>query len=230
MEKLDADVDEYLRKADAAAPKPWKWRLATSETYGIEAEFLDDINGRTVIGLQDDYQGYPECGEHLIMEIETQNSDYLLAACNDSPRLLRALMNRNRELEQMYLEAQTDPTPDAPGEFADQSIETYYARQIGWSSDTFGAGKRTKGIVQHIGKELEEVLAKPDDLSEWIDIIVLAMDGFWRHGGTVNGFLPALLAKQQKNMARTWPAPTSEDVAIEHDRAGEPAHYEAGND
>ena len=28
-----------------------------------------------------------------------------------------------------------------------------------------------------------------------------------------------LIAKQQKNMARVWPDPTSEDVAIEHDRS-----------
>ncbi|MGQ3281264.1 dATP/dGTP pyrophosphohydrolase domain-containing protein [Shinella sp.] len=36
--------------------------------------------------------------------------------------------------------------------------------------------------------------------------------------------LPALLAKQRKNMARSWPdwRTMSEDSAIEHDRSKEP--------
>lgn len=33
--------------------------------------------------------------------------------------------------------------------------------------------------------------------------------------------MPALLAKQAKNFARTWPVPTSEDEAVEHDRSDE---------
>jgi Protein of unknown function (DUF550) len=54
-------------------------------------------------------------------------------------------------------------------------------------------------------------------------VVILAMDGFWRHGGTAETLMPALLAKQAKNMARTWPdwRTRSEDQAIEHDRSGE---------
>ncbi len=99
-----------------------------------------------------------------------------------------------------------------------QSLTAYLTRQWGWSARTFGPGRRTKGILQHIRKELLEVEAKPDDLSEWVDVAILAMDGFWRHGGDVDGFMPALLAKQEKNFARQWPEPTSEDHAIEHVR------------
>ena len=62
-------------------------------------------------------------------------------------------------------------------------------RQWLWSRDTFGNGRRTGGVIQHIRKELNEIEQKPDDLEEWVDVIILALDGFWRHGGT----LPKLL-------------------------------------
>lgn len=102
-----------------------------------------------------------------------------------------------------------------------ETIETYYARQIEWSKNTFGPALRTKGIIDHIKKELKEIEAEPHDLSEWIDVVILAMDGFWRHGGSVDDLMTRLLAKQQKNIARTWPdwRTMSEDVAIEHDRS-----------
>lgn len=105
------------------------------------------------------------------------------------------------------------------------TIETYYARQIEWSKNTFGPALRTKGIIDHIKKELKEIEAEPHDLSEWIDVVILAMDGFWRHGGTVDDLMPRLLAKQQKNLARTWPdwRTMSEDAAIEHDRTKDAA-------
>lgn len=100
-------------------------------------------------------------------------------------------------------------------------IINYYREQIEWSAATFGRGKRTKGLLDHIRKELLEIEAKPDDLEEWIDVVVLAMDGYWRHGGTADSFMEDLLKKQEKNFARKWPTPTSEDVAVEHDRSKE---------
>jgi len=105
----------------------------------------------------------------------------------------------------------------------EDAIETYFERQIEWSYKTFGPSLRTKGIVQHIRKELLEIEAEPHDLSEWIDVVILAMDGFWRHGGRVDDLMPRLLAKQRKNMARKWPSwwLLSEDTAIEHDRSEE---------
>lgn len=94
----------------------------------------------------------------------------------------------------------------------------YLKRQWLWSKQTFGPGKRTRGIIQHIGKELLEIEAKPEDLSEWVDVMILAMDGYWRHGGTPGQLMHDLQAKQNKNFARIWPTPKSEDDAIEHER------------
>lgn len=75
-------------------------------------------------------------------------------------------------------------------------------------------------MIEHIRKELTEIEQNPTDLSEWVDVIVLAMDGFWRHGGMAEDLIPALEANQKKNLARSWPdwRTLSEDSAIEHDR------------
>lgn len=93
-------------------------------------------------------------------------------------------------------------------------------RQRLWSHRTFGPGPRTKGIIDHMTKELREVEAAPHDLEEWADLIILAIDGAWRAGHSAQAIIDAVHAKQAKNEARTWPdwRTFSENVAIEHDR------------
>jgi hypothetical protein len=100
------------------------------------------------------------------------------------------------------------------------ALTDYLIRQWAWSRVTFGIGRRTQGILKHIRKELAEIENKPEDLEEWIDVCILAMDGFWRHGGKPEDFMPMLLAKQRKNFARRWPAIQPEDQATEHIRDG----------
>lgn len=90
-----------------------------------------------------------------------------------------------------------------------------------WSRQTFGPGDRTAGVIDHIQKELREIEADPADISEWIDVVILALDGAWRAGHAPQQIVDALVAKQAKNEARVWPdwrtAPT--DKAIEHVKA-----------
>ena len=98
-----------------------------------------------------------------------------------------------------------------------------------FSSHTFGFGKRTGGVTQHIEKELAEIREKPDDLTEWVDVIILACDGYWRHGGQPENLMADIRAKLEKNKRRVWPTPTSEDVAVEHDRThDDPLNPELG--
>jgi hypothetical protein len=47
-------------------------------------------------------------------------------------------------------------------------LEQYLAAQRQWSRQTFGEGKRTRGICEHIRKELLEIEADPEDLIEWL--------------------------------------------------------------
>ena len=93
-------------------------------------------------------------------------------------------------------------------------------RQIDWSKETFGPGERTEGVLDHIRKELKEIESDPTDLSEWIDVIILAFDGAWRVGGQPQEIIDALIAKQEKNRNREWPdwRTAEHGKAIEHIR------------
>lgn len=95
---------------------------------------------------------------------------------------------------------------------------THIDTQRAWSEQTFGPGPRTKGVIDHIKKELKEIEEDPSDVLEWIDVIILALDGAWRTGLGSQEILDALLAKQEKNYRRVWPdwRTMSPDQAIEH--------------
>jgi hypothetical protein len=100
-----------------------------------------------------------------------------------------------------------------------------------WSRRTFGPGRRTGGVLDHIRKELAEIEADPTDLHEWVDVIILAFDGAWRAGWEPQETIDAVKAKQTRNEARTWPdwRGASEDVAIEHDRSVDAGTSEASS-
>lgn len=102
-------------------------------------------------------------------------------------------------------------------------FKAHLMRQREWSIQTFGPGARAKGIVDHIRLELSEIEADPGDVKEWLDVVVLALDGAWRSGANTQQIIDALVAKQNRNEARAWPdwRTMSEDKAIEHDRTGE---------
>ncbi len=93
-------------------------------------------------------------------------------------------------------------------------------RQRAFSRATFGPGQRTAGVCDHIRKELAEIEADPTDVSEWIDVILLALDGAWRAGHSPEEIAAALMAKQDKNEQRDWPdwRTAAPDKAIEHVR------------
>lgn len=93
-------------------------------------------------------------------------------------------------------------------------------RQRKWSRKTFGPGERTAGVLDHIAKEIEEVRAAPDDITEWADLLILAFDGAWRAGHEPQTVIDAIKAKQARNESREWPDWRTADPnkAIEHVR------------
>jgi hypothetical protein len=93
-------------------------------------------------------------------------------------------------------------------------------RQRAWSEKTFGPGERTEGVIDHIRKELTEIEANPADVSEWIDVVILALDGAWRSGWEPCHIIAALIAKQERNEKRQWPdwRTAAPGKAIEHVR------------
>lgn len=100
------------------------------------------------------------------------------------------------------------------------NLVSHLERQKEFSEKTFGPGQRTKGVIDHIRKELLEIEADPKDITEWVDVIILAFDGAWRAGWNASDIVASIVAKQEKNESRTWPDWRKADPnkAIEHDR------------
>jgi hypothetical protein len=115
------------------------------------------------------------------------------------------------------------------------------SQQAQFSARTFGPGARTKGLIDHLRKEVAEIEKSPSDILEWIDVAILALDGAWRqlaYGGFVRIEPPETeqdfnrlaaticslyLMKLRRNRQRTWPdwRTKSQDEAIEHDRTND---------
>lgn len=110
-------------------------------------------------------------------------------------------------------------------------LEQHLIRQMAFSHATFGPGERTAGVSDHIRKELIEVEQSDGSADEWVDVVILALDGLTRRLAFIGGDRsdPARVAemavkmivdKQTRNEARAWPdwrtAPAGK--AIEHVR------------
>lgn len=104
--------------------------------------------------------------------------------------------------------------------------------QMHFSLTTFGPKLRRKGIIEHIRKELDELENMPDNqdhAEEWIDLLILSLDGLWRelHINQHQPWdhVPQIIRykykrKMQKNRDRVWPdwRDFSDEQAIEHNR------------
>jgi hypothetical protein len=108
-------------------------------------------------------------------------------------------------------------------------LESHLLRQMAWSHATFGPGERTAGVIDHIRKELKEVEMANGESSEWVDVVILALDGLTRRLAFCNGYradpqrvaltaVNMIVGKQSRNEARVWPDWRTADPnrAIEH--------------
>lgn len=76
-----------------------------------------------------------------------------------------------------------------------------------WSLSVFGPDYTYGELLAHIRKEVAEVAANPNDTTEWIDIILLAMDGYWRANDRTSraqNLMRDLAAKVEENKYRQW--------------------------
>lgn len=115
-------------------------------------------------------------------------------------------------------------------------FESHLTRQIAFSRATFGPDERTAGVTDHIRKELQEVaraLRADQRAREWVDVVILGLDGLWRAVQANEVWLTSdevaqiavglIVEKQGRNELRDWPDWRTADPnkAIEHDRSGE---------
>jgi hypothetical protein len=84
------------------------------------------------------------------------------------------------------------------------NLASFIKSQRAFSLKTFGDKYDAKRITAHIRKELLEV-EESGDLSEWVDVILLALDGAWRSGASPEKICAALIGKLKINRARKWP-------------------------
>jgi hypothetical protein len=106
-----------------------------------------------------------------------------------------------------------------------RALASFFDEKARWSLETFGPGSRYSGVVAHIRKELVEIETKPADLVEWIDVVLLAMDGAWRAAGADGeAFCKALLDKDARNRQRQWPdwRTLAQGAVSEHVKSDEP--------
>lgn len=96
-------------------------------------------------------------------------------------------------------------------------LREYIQRHKDWSLSTFGEGLQSEKICNHIEKELEEIRENPSDIMEWVDVIILAIDGAWRSGHSPLQIVNALIEKQVINFHREWNL-GSGDMPNEHKR------------
>lgn len=97
-------------------------------------------------------------------------------------------------------------------------------RQRAFSRATFGPNQNVAGVTDHIRKELveiEEAQTEGDQLGEWVDVILLALDGAWRTGTSPEQIAERLELKQTINELRKWPDWRTHDPskAVEHIRS-----------
>ena len=112
-------------------------------------------------------------------------------------------------------------------------LKQHLVRQMVWSKATFGPGPRTEGVLDHLRKEIDEVRKSGGEAEEWVDLVILSLDGLTRElwAGKESTYpyyadmaaqeaCEMILHKQAKNERRDWPDWRTADPnkAIEHIR------------
>lgn len=62
-------------------------------------------------------------------------------------------------------------------------LVAHLTRQAAFSKATFGPGRRTEGVLDHLEEEMEEVRTaetNADRQKEWTDLVILSLDGLLR--------------------------------------------------
>jgi hypothetical protein len=114
-------------------------------------------------------------------------------------------------------------------------LKQHLMRQMAFSKATYGPGTRTDGILDHITKEIVEVRESGGSSDEWVDLVILSLDGLTRQlsfcrqheqrtktsAEIAEMACNIIVAKQDRNENRTWPdwRTMNADKAIEHDRS-----------
>lgn len=94
-------------------------------------------------------------------------------------------------------------------------IRKLAAEQAKWADETFGSHRDPRPTLQHLQREVIEVMDSPYDAEEYADCFLLVMDAARRAGFDIEYLLQAATAKYIVNTNRTWATPDADGV-MEH--------------
>lgn len=207
--------DEKARNGDAELPRTAR-EIAVGLVdagFGFACEF--NANPAHHASLYDHGEELIErFRDTALRELRAEIEDCI----HDIERLLNSVSTAEAEVDRLNARVTRVQDESGCGDFVE-----HIKRQREWSLHTFGPGARTAGLLAHIRKELTEIESAPDDVTEWIDVVILAIDGAWRAGHSPETIAAALADKQARNEARKWPDWRTADPnrPIEHDRSAD---------
>lgn len=86
-----------------------------------------------------------------------------------------------------------------------------FNRMTNWAEETFPQ-RTNHSILTHLRRELDEIEANPDDLTEWADVILLFMHGLRERNFNIAQLVEALEKKFEINKNRKWGTPDEHGV------------------
>lgn len=100
------------------------------------------------------------------------------------------------------------------------------------SDRKFGMNRGPIGALKHLVLEAKEAIARPDDITEYVDCLLLSLDAARRAGFEYEEILAAGHAKVSVIDGREYPKGVPEGEPIEHirDQVDHPSHYRGKDD
>lgn len=86
-----------------------------------------------------------------------------------------------------------------------------------WSDQTFGADRPANTPLHHLAKEIQELIASPNDSMEYADCLILLLDAYRMTGGQADDLIETCYEKLEINRKRKWGTPDKNGV-VEHIR------------
>ena len=82
-----------------------------------------------------------------------------------------------------------------------------------WSDKTFGNIDNPTGCLNHLKKEVDELIDSPRDEMEYADCMMLIIDAYRKIGGTADELVQACFEKYDICLTRTWGPPDENGVS-----------------
>lgn len=87
-----------------------------------------------------------------------------------------------------------------------------------WSDATFGSNRPAATPLNHLAKEMLELIEAPEDRMEYADCLLLLLDAYRMAGGSADDLIEACYQKLEINKEREWGKP-DENGVVEHIRS-----------